>query len=723
MANLTDNITRDHLRLERLRKSHSFFYVWHVCFDWALEQIVLQRGRSLLWSPVIFSFGIGLYFSLPYEPPIVLSIIAIITTLSVMAFTNIRYIWVLLLFLSGFLASQARTHHVHAPMLMEKISAITLEGRVKSIEELEGNSGRRIVLRDVVLDDFNADMTPRYVRLRYRGDEKLNIGAKIKALVSLNPPSAAIYPGGFDFRRYMFFKQIGAVGFIYNIKDVTLSDRNDTIALEGLRQEISERIMNALPDKQSALAQALLVGKRGAITDEDANAIRDAGLAHMLAISGLHIGIFAGTVFFLIRILLSLSEKIALRYSSKKIAAVFAIFAAVFYMLIAGATIPTQRATLMSAIVFIAIIFDRSPISLRLVAVAALVVLTLSPESLLSASFQMSFGAVTALIYFYDRTRHFWIEKYSNLSWYRRIGLYFFGVCLTTIIASIATAPFSLYHFGQVSFLGSVANLVAVPLLAFAIMPFAILSLLCMPLSIEQYPLWFMGMGIEAMLDIAYWAADIPYAVIYGSIWKTHAFVLIVLAALLFILCVGRVRYVSLLVFTAGIYSYQAPKPDILITGSHKLIGFYIDDKLYVSTKRSERFTREGWLRSLGLNESNVEALAFSGLGEGDNDLIQCGENGCRIDYKNTKISYIENAYIQREECLWADLIVSRPPLHDKYSCKAGIIIDKFSSWKDGAHAIYLKSLHSAKDGDDRVLINTQFAYAYNRPWSLSLKK
>ena len=173
----------------------------------------------------------------------------------------------------------------------------------------------------------------------------------------------------------------------------------------------------------------------------------------------------------------------------------------------------------MITIVFLAIILDRSPISLRLVAASALVVLALRPESLLSVSFQMSFAAVTSLVYFYDVTRKLWTELYTQAGFIKKAALYFIGICVTTIIASIATAPFALYHFGQVSFIGSAANLVAVPLFGLLVMPAALFSLLLMPSGLDAWTLPLMGQGIAGMLDISYWAAGLPNAVVRNAMW------------------------------------------------------------------------------------------------------------------------------------------------------------------------------------------------------------
>jgi len=212
---------------------------------------------------------------------------------------------------------------------------------------------------------------------------------------------------------------------------------------------------------------------------------------------------------------------------------------------------------------------------LRLVAFSAFIVLIFNPESLLSASFHMSFAAVTCLVYFYDVTRMFWSRLYSNSGMLMRVMFYFVSVCITTLIASLATMPFALYHFGQVSFIGSLSNLVAVPVLAFIVMPFGLISVVLMPLGLERLPLTIMGTGIDVILDLARWGADLPHAVIRSHALPFTGFVSIVCGLLFMILWKGTLKHVGLFGVAVGLFFCAAYKPaDILVASSHKLFGF-----------------------------------------------------------------------------------------------------------------------------------------------------
>ncbi len=689
-----------------------------------IESLYLQKENLFLWLPVFFACGIAIYFSLSFEPPLILSIFAWgfvlaiyllvrpIKDKSISGYIIVSFMFLAVLIMSGFLAANARTNIIATPVIEKKLAPVNVTGKIISIEKMEEGAGIRLVLSDLDIEKLAPDKIPRKIRLRLRADNgDVKIGQRIKVLAALNAPSAPIIPDGFDFRRYLYFQGIGAVGFIYNAPEIIEDIDSGGMGVESLRHYIAKQITDNLTPEQASVALALVVGHKNALSGEDKQVLRDAGLAHMLAISGLHVGFVAGALFFFSRLFLSCFTNFALRYSIKNIAAVIAFGGAVFYMVLAGSTVPTQRAVLMIGIVFLAIIIDRSPISLRLVAFAALVVLIIAPESLLSASFHMSFAAVICLIYFYEITRKYWMKYNAQSGWYHKVLLYFIGVCMTTVIASIATAPFALYHFGQVSYLGSLANFVAVPLLAFMILPFALLSLIFMIFGIEYYSLQIVGLGIDYMLDIAYWAASLPNAIVRISAWEFGSFAMFVLSALFMILWKGWGKVLALPFMAWSVISAQNyVYPDILVASSHKLFAFKLENgDLYVSTRRSERFVRENWEKYYGLEVKSSKLLPYKG-GERDiSDFYSCGEFGCRFEIKGRKISFIRHFYIQKQECSWADIIISTPPM--KIDCNAGIVIDKFDSWKNGAYAVWIN--------DDGIKIQNVAQKTSNRPWSI----
>ena len=284
-----------------------------------------------------------------------------------------------------------------------------------------------------------------------------------------------------------------------------------------MRGRINDRIRAALPGETGEIAAALITGARGGISEETNQAMRDSGLFHVLSISGLHMAIMAGTVFWLLRTLLASVPALALRFAIKKWAAAGALATASFYLALSGAAVPTVRAFLMMSIMLVAVTLDRPAITMRNVALAALLILVVAPESLFDPSFEMSFAAVIALVALYE-----WLSGRARPSlgdispvWrgLRKVWVLFAGAALTTLAASIAIAPFAVYHFHRMTHYGLLANLLAAPLVSLLIMPMALISLILMPFGLEALPLAAMGVGIEAMVAIGEWVARLPGAV------------------------------------------------------------------------------------------------------------------------------------------------------------------------------------------------------------------
>lgn len=706
--------------LERKTKEDKYF-LFSKAVSWCAEQIFLQRSQFFLWSPVFFAIGIGLYLSLPVEPPIMPSVLLLLCWLFIYGFflRSKRYMYfpsmIVLLVMAGFLAGQIRTATVYTPMLDKKINTVEIIATVLAVEELEGAKGQRLLLGQLEIEKLDTDKTPRLVRLSYRAKPPLAVGQRIKALASLSPPSTPVMPWGFDFRRYMYFQGIGAVGFIFNAPEI-MADENGLFShgVEILRQQAHERIESVMPLREAAVISALMIGKRGAISEEDQQALRDSGLAHILAISGLHVGLMTGAVFFILRLMMAGIPQFALAYPIKKIAAIAAFIAAIIYMVMAGMTIPTQRAVLMSGAVFLAIILDRSPISLRLVSFSALVVLAVAPESIMSASFHMSFAAVAALVGFYDSTRIFWSDLYRRSGkFHHKIQMYFIGVCLTTLIAGTATGIYALYHFQRFAVLGILANFVAVPLMAFVIMPFGLLAIVLTPFGLDQYAYAVMGFAVTQILVTAHFVANLPFASWTVGAWPLSALVSFTLSGLFLILWKGYGKVLCVPFVIIGCYCLQLqPVPLAMIASSHKLFGFYDSQDLYVNSTRKDKFTRENWERALGLEENSAKLMK---RGEGL-EVYSCDDEACRLSVDGIKMSVVRDLYALAGECIWADFIIAEQGIDAlPKSCndkdKSGHLIDRFDTWRNGAYGVY------RADGGG-VMTRSTLEIIGSRPWA-----
>ena len=474
-----------------------------------------------------------------------------------------------------------------ANLLVEDHDAVLLSGRVVS---LSGRTrGTRLILEDVLTSHIAPP--PRRVSLRYWGGSPPPLGSRIEVVARLLAPSAVLLPQGFDFRRAARFRGIDAYGAVkqpYRLVKAQDSSTQDSstrkpsrLWLVRLRHAIGARLDEEM-GRNAAMARALLIGERDAVARSDLRNIRDAGLAHILAISGLHLGLFAFGLFVLVRRVFSLFPRLCQTLPVKKVAASLALFAAFAYMLLAGATLPTQRAFVMSGLVLVAVLCDRAAISLRVVALAALVVLALNPESIASAGFHMSFAAAAALVAFY--------ESFSRSNYRARLNKMPFFVnslvllLMTTAVASLATAPFVLYHFGRIAQYGMLSNLLAVPLLGAIVLPFGALAILLMPLGWESPALFVMGWGLRWIRGVAEWISSLPDAV-YRVEQPPLVFLVVVSVGLVLVVFgAGRralFRSGWVLVALAWVVWLSAPSPLALLGGDRESLWLRSKSGIY----------------------------------------------------------------------------------------------------------------------------------------------
>jgi competence protein ComEC len=507
---------------------------------WLANNFLAERARWSLWLPAFIGAGIGAYFWLRFEPPLWLgpaalaaSFAAVVAAAKIPRFVHMIAPAAIATALAlGFSLAQFQTWLVAAPVLEYRLGPVAVEGRIVSIDPLP--EGTRLVIAPSYVERLTSAATPARLRVRLRGDaEGLLPGDWLRLRAILMPPPAPAVPGAYDFERRAYFDRLGAVGFALG-KPQTIAAPSDVQPsrwrglIAATRTNVTARIRAALPGRDGAIASAIMTGATHAIAPEDAGAFRDAGLAHILVIAGLHMGMLAGIVFFAVRALLALIPAIALRYSIKKWAALAALLASFGYLLLSDATVSSRRAFVMVALMLLGVMLDRVTFSARTLAYAAVGIMVLAPEAATSPSFQMSFAAVSGLVACYEALRPRMAQWHSGAGLARRVALYLSGIALTTVVTTLATMPFTIYHFNRFPIYSIAANIVAVPITGFWIMPWAILSMLAMPFGLEYWPLQPMGWGIEAVARIAHAVTAIPGAVLHVP--SMPAFGLILLA-------------------------------------------------------------------------------------------------------------------------------------------------------------------------------------------------
>ena len=672
----------------------------------AVEAFGAERDRWPLWLPVLFGGGILAYFALPAEPAPWLGGSATLIALG-LAFTIRHRQFALIAALAaamlaaGFATAQLRTALVAGPVIAGKLGPVALEGRIVSIDALA--SGHRVLLDHVRIARLTEAETPRRVRIRVmKGADAFRPGDRVAMRAELNPPPWAAAPGSYDFARNAWFQGIGAVGFARAAPKLAERDAGGAfdfpIWLERLRHDITRRIQSSASGDVGAINAALMTGEQGAISEHTMQVMRDSGLAHLLSISGVHFALVAGLLFFTIRFGLALFPTLALRYPIKKWAAAAALLGAVAYLLISGASVPAERSFFMIGIVLFAVMIDRSALSMRLIAWAAVLVLLFEPESVTGPSFQMSFGAVCALIATYETLNKKFRAWRENAGILRRAGIYVVGMLLTTTIATLATAPYSVYHFNRLALYGLAANLFAIPLTSIWVMPWAIVAFVLMPFGLEPWALVPMGWGTDAVIRVAELVAGWPGAVIL--LYAMPALALALITVGLLWLCLWRRAWrragVALIAAGVAMVPFVRP-PDLLVNESGKVFALRGEDgALALSSQRSAKFETGIWLR----RNAQADAVPLRD--------VNCDDASCIWRSGGQVVALISRPEAIAEDCINATVVVSQVPV--PRSCRRPlVVIDKWSLWREGAHALWLSP--------DGVRIESVRSVAGDRPW------
>ncbi|AUQ74246.1 ComEC/Rec2 family competence protein [Phaeobacter piscinae] len=567
-----------------------------------------QRGDLFPWVPVLFGVGVGLFFSLRVEPGLAHYLWGAGIACAALAMlwrgdrqdTVVFLGWILLLVALGFAVAGMRAHAVGAPVLQYR-SYGAVEGRVIAIDR-SARDRLRITLDQPFLDRISPDQTPARVRLSLPdGAAVPRIGDRVMTTAHLMPPQGPVEPHGFDFRRHAWFQQLGAVG--YTRVPVLIINRSPRdLPVEQLRQRLSTGIRSQMPVATGGFASAITTGDRSAIPQAALEVLRASNLAHLLAISGLHMGLLAGVVFGGLRLLLALTPAVAQRVDTKKVAAVGAFLAASAYLLLSGMQVASTRAYIMVAMMLGAVLLDRRALSLRAVALAAMVILLLRPESLLSPGFQMSFAATTALIVIFGGLR----DRLTLRSprWLRMAA----GVVLSSLIAGLATAPFGAAHFNMISHYGLLANVLAVPVMGALVVPAAVLALCLAPVGASWIGLALMDLGISWILFVANWVAALDGA--QGAVTMPPASVLPLVAfgGLLLGLWRGRLRLLGVPVLIGGAMIWHgSPRPAVLVAPNGGIVGVLTAEGRALSRAKGHGYAAERWTENDGRLQTQEE--------------------------------------------------------------------------------------------------------------------
>lgn len=667
----------------------------------------------VVWAPAFVGAGAASYLCAPFEPPMMATALIaaalIVAGLALLAWRATLAAFALVA--AGVLLADIRAAIVAAPVLERAAGVVSIEGRLLTLDE--GASSRRLVLAVEEIEGLSADATPRRIRLTARSSSfSAAPGDLVRVRADLSPPPSPVAPGAFDFARHLYFQEIGAVGFMLGPPQILPQETTPPAArvaafVESFRVRLTRRILDAAPGQGGAIVAALVTGKRSAIDEATDAALRDSGLAHLLSISGLHMSMATGLIFFTLRAALALAPSVALRHPIKKWAAAFAILGGFAYLMFSGLAWAAQRAFIMAAIVFVAIIADRRALSLRNVAVAALIILLTAPESVVHPGFQMSFAAVTALIAWYEWSSGR-ADPRRSFAAPAKVRRYFLGIAATDTIAAAATAPFGLFHFHRTANFGLPANIVAIPLTGFFVMPAAILALLAWPFGFDA-PFWrFAAEGAETIIAAARWASSLPGAVSTTPHWSGGALAVIAVGGLILCLLTTPLRLAGFLALpvAAALVAVDGPPPDLFVSASGRNVGLVErapgNARMIVYDRRRDRFQIEAWAEFSGLDPEATPTRM--------SDAFSCDPVGCVLRAKGATLAVSAQAHGLFDDCARAALVIALHPVREREACRARLI-SRVDIWRDGAHGVWLGP-------EGAIRVRSVGATRRTRPWA-----
>lgn len=644
---------------------------------------------------VTFVCGIGSYFGLNEEPS--LSLISGVCLFFLVLWGLVRHhlygrlcIGVFACFMLGMCITSIRSHYVSAPVLKETIYDTVVSGKVASVSKAPDK--QKVLLKNLSILGLPPEQTPKFIRLTADFEfPKITLGDQIEVTTSLWPPSLPAVFGGYDFARQLWFEQIGATGRIAQIRNVISYPKNTLFSkIEDIRQFISLRLQEVLSYNQAQVAIPLVIGDQQVVSQEMYDLFRFSGIAHVLSVSGFHLSLVAGGVFFLIRLLLAFFPYLNGRMNTKKVAVVGALIVAFLYLVLSGAQIPAIRAFIMLSLVLIALFFDRNPFSVRFATIAGILMLIVRPELLLNIGFQLSFMAVFALVTLFEPLFQYFKSNDGFLKSFKNIIV---ALILVDVLATLSTTPLIIYHFNQVAPYSILGNLATTFLFSFFVLPLLMVGLIVMPFGGEELFFALAGYGIDYVISVCRFICDLPGAMIGVASFNTSVLILIIMGIFL-IFTRTRFAYIgACIIGIGGVFIFFSPKPDVIL--SYRLIG-YRDEfgKLIVLAPRAFEYPMKAgvWLRRDGQFPDYMRVPDVDRLPD------QLHVRGITVALSDKKCQRVDVSLI--------------PSFEERKPCD-GLIITDTDLKKQGTHSLYKTQAH--------IRIKTARDFVGNRLWSPSL--
>jgi competence protein ComEC len=658
--------------------------------QWAEAEVA--PGRLMPWVPVAFGAGIAVYFAADREP--------VWWVAAAVAVAASAVAWRLRARPAGFpvaigcaaiaagMATAAlKSRLADHVILLTPVYSVSIQGFVEAREERENSD--RIVVRIAAMEAARLAERPERVRLTVRKGTAPAVGAFIAMKARLNPPASPFRPGGYDLARDLYFQKIGATGLALGRIEVMPPPvargpwLEFATAVEAIRDGIDTRIRAVVKGDAGSIASALITGKRDALTAPVFDAMFISGVGHVLSVSGYHMAVVAGVVFFIVRAALALFSALALGHPIKKWAAAAALAAATVYLVLSGAEVATQRSYIMTAVVLLGVMADRPVLTLRTIALAALAVMAIAPEAVIHPSFQMSFAATLALIATYEHGIP-WAAATADTPLAARIALWgareIAVLAGASLVAGFATTPFAAYHFHRMAPYGVIANLLAMPIISAIAMPAGMLALVAMPFGLDA-PLWrLMGAGIDWMVAVAVWVAGLPGAV--GHVAAFGAGAMLLATAGLIVVCLLRspLRLLGAgLALAACVAAMTAARPDVMISAGGDVVAVRGAGGALAAVKfGNDTLSVREWLAADGDARDQADGAVKAGFA--------CDPDGCVARLPDGAVVAVSRtAAAFADDCTRAALIIT---MRIAPADCAARVIDRGTLRKNGAMAL-----------------------------------
>lgn len=618
----------------------------------AIEQAKRENERTKLWMPVMFATGIGIYFLISLEPSkwLTLGIIEALIGAAIVFRHRPQILSILKpfsLIVFGFAWVQVNTIDIASKQATILSGKHYIQG---SIQKIDYNySGKlRLTLSDLYDFDNNKLLGSYRISLRNKNGN-YKVGQCVELIANIMPKSEVQIHNGTQFGRNLFYKKITGNGYAESRALITECVKPPSVwqklhsYIANKRSLVVQKIYSVLSPDEASIVSAILVGEQSLIKQSIIQNYRNSGLAHFLSISGLHMSMIVGLMFFFIRQILAFIPSLSLRYDTKKISAITAIIISLLYLMISGMAVPAERAFIMTFIVLLGVLLDRRAISMYTIAWAGFIILFIRPDALVSASFQMSFAAVVALIAFYEKFASKianWFNSSNDNLAVKSIKIlccYLIGIIVADFVASLATLPFAIYHFNRIAIYTSLTNLIAGPIIGFIVMPFTLLSLLTIPLGLETYFLHIVGWGVGLLNDLTSQISSFNGASMQIQSMPLWGLLLITFGGLWLCIWQQKWRLWGLAGIIIGCLSFfSISKPDILINEDNSLVAIKDEqNNMVVLPTHGKNFTRKIWLEktashSLSSSQKTLLKKIWQGKTAASKWLdMQCDEKLC----------------------------------------------------------------------------------------------